>query len=112
MGKEKIKGYKVFGPGWICDPAGTPFRYAVGETYEMEEVPIVCKRGFPFCERAADCFKYYAFSPKNKVAEVEALGDIDSEGPISCTNKIHIIREIPWQEIQQLVPIKTKEEMM
>ena len=103
MGKEKIKGYKVFGPGWICDPAGTPFQYAVGETYEMKEVPIVCKRGFHFCERAVDCFNYYAFSPKNKVAEVEALGDIDSDGSKSCTNKLHIIREIPWQEILDLV---------
>ncbi len=99
----RIKGYKVFGPGWICDPAGTPFQYAVGETYEMEEVPIVCERGFHFCERAVDCFNYYDFDPKNKVAEIEALGDIDSDGSKSCTNKIHIIREIPWQEILDLV---------
>ena len=99
----RIKGYKVFGPGWICDPAGTPFQYAVGETYEMEEVPIVCERGFHFCERAVDCFNYYGFDPKNKVAEIEALGDIDSDGSKSCTNKIHIIREIPWQEILDLV---------
>lgn len=99
----RIKGYKVFGPGWICDPAGTPFQYAVGETYEMEEVPIVCERGFHFCERAVDCFSYYGFDPKNKVAEIEALGDIDSDGSKSCTNKIHIIREIPWQEILDLV---------
>lgn len=99
----RIKGYKVFGPGWICDPVGTPFQYAVGETYEMEEVPIVCERGFHFCERAVDCFNYYGFDPKNKVAEIEALGDIDSDGSKSCTNKIHIIREIPWQEILDLV---------
>ena len=99
----RIKGYKVFGPGWICDPAGTPFQYEVGKTYEMEECPIVCKRGFHFCERAVDCFNYYDFDPKNKVAEIEALGDIDSDGSKSCTNKIRIIREIPWQEILDLV---------
>ena len=99
----RIKGYKVFGPGWICDPVGTPYQYAVGETYEMEEVPIVCERGFHFCERAVDCFNYYGFDPKNKVAEIEALGDIDSDESKSCTNKIHIIREIPWQEILDLV---------
>lgn len=110
MGKEKIKGYKVFGPDWVCDPSGTPFQYEVGKTYDMKEVPIVCKRGFHFCARAADCFNYYDFDPKNKVAEVEALGDIDSDGPVSCTNKIHIIREISWQELQQLMPIKIKEE--
>ena len=69
----------------------------------MEEVPIVCERGFHFCERAVDCFSYYGFDPKNKVAEIEALGDIDSDGSKSCTNKIHIIREIPWQEILDLV---------
>ena len=69
----------------------------------MEEVPIVCERGFHFCERAVDCFNYYGFDPKNKVAEIEALGDIDSDGSKSCTNKIHIIREIPWQEILDLV---------
>ena len=99
----RIKGYKVFGPGWICDPAGTPFRYAVGETYEMEEFPIVCKRGFHFCERAVDCFNYYDFDPKNKVAEIEALGDIDSDGSKSCTNKIHIIREISWHELLDII---------
>ena len=99
----RIKGYKVFGPGWICDPAGAPFQYAVGETYEMEEVPIICECGFHFCERAVDCFNYYGFDPKNKFAEIEALGDIDSDGSKSCTNKIHIIREIPWQEILDLV---------
>ena len=99
----RIKGYKVFGPGWICDPAGTPFRYAVGETYEMKEVPIVCKRGFHFCERAVDCFNYYGFDPKNKVAEVEAIGIIDSDGSKSCTNKIHIVREITWHELLDLV---------
>ena len=69
----------------------------------MEEVPIVCKRGFHFCERAVDCFNYYAFSPKNKVAEIEALGDIDSDGIKSCTNKIHIVREITWHELLDLV---------
>ena len=99
----RIKGYKVFGPGWICDPAGTPFRYEVGKTYEMEECPIVCKRGFHFCERAVDCFKYYDFNPKNKVAEVEAIGIIDSDGSKSCTNKIHIVREITWHELLDLV---------
>ena len=69
----------------------------------MEEVPIVCNRGFHFCERAVDCFNYYAFSPKNKVAEIEALGDIDSDGSKSCTNKIHIVREITWHELLDLV---------
>ena len=48
---------------------------------------------------------YYDFNPDNKVAEVEALGDIDTNNNDSkcSTNKIHIIREITWQEVLDLV---------
>ena len=94
-----VKGYKVFNPDWTC----RGFKFEVGQTYEEDVKPMVCDRGFHFCEKSADCFNYYDFDPKNKVAEIEALGDIDSDGSISCTNKIHIIREIPWQEILDLV---------
>lgn len=75
-----MKGFKVFNSDWTC-------------------------RGFHFCTKAADCFKYYDFNPDNKVAEVEALGDIDTNNDDSkcSTNKIHIIREITWQEVLDLV---------
>ena len=49
------------------------------------------------------CFNYYSFNPDNKVAEVIALGDIDTDGTKSCTNKIKIVREIPWQELLTIV---------
>ena len=94
-------GYKVFNPDWTC----RGFQYNVGQVYEMDEKPICCDRGFHFCKKASDCFKYYSFNPDNKVAEVEALGDIDTNNDDSkcCTNKIHIIREITWQEVLDLV---------
>ena len=94
-------GYKVFNTDWTC----RNFQYEVGKTYEMDEKPICCDRGFHFCTKAADCFRYYSFDPDNKVAEVEALGDIDTkdDGSKYCTNKIHIIREITWQEVLDLV---------
>ena len=96
-----MKGYKVFSSDWTC----RGFRYDVGQIYEMDEKPICCKRGFHFCKKALDCFKYYSFDPDNKVAEVEALGDIDAsdDGSKCSTNKIHIIREITWQEVLDLV---------
>ena len=96
-----MKGYKVFNPDWTC----RGFQYEVGKTYEMDEKPICCDRGFHFCKKASDCFKYYSFNPNNKVAEVEALGDIDTNNNDSkcSTNKIHIIREITWQEVLDLV---------
>ena len=96
-----MKGYKVFNSDWTC----RNFQYEVGKTYEMDEKPICCDRGFHFCKKASDCFQYYLFDPNNKVAEVEALGDIDTNNDDSkcSTNKIHIIREITWQEVLDLV---------
>ena len=100
-GMLMMKGYKVFNPDWTC----RGFQYNVGQVYEMDEKPICCNRGFHFCEKASDCFNYYSFNPDNKVAEVEALGDIDTNNDDSkcSTNKIHIIREITWQEMLDLV---------
>ena len=98
-----IKGYKVFNPDWTCNPNGKPFQYEVGKTYEEDVKPMVYDRGFHFCEKAADCFNFYKFNPKNKVAEVLALGEVDSDGVKSYTNKIQIVREIPWAELLEMV---------
>ena len=96
---KTVKGYKVFNPDWTC----RGFKYTVGETFEEEIKPSVCNSGFHFCEKAIDCFNYYAFNPENKVAEVLALGDIVTKGDKSCTNKIQIVREIPWAELLEIV---------
>ena len=98
-----VKGFKVFNPDWTCNPNGKPFQYVVGGTYEEDVKPMVCDRGFHFCEKAADCFNYYQFNPENKVAEVLALGEVDTDGTKSCTNKIQIVREIPWAELLEIV---------
>ena len=96
-----IKGYKVFNPDWT----GKGFQFEVGKTFTEDVTPVCCDRGFDFCTKAADCFKYYDFRPDNKVAEVEALGDIDTNNNDSkcCTNKIKIIRELTWHEVLDLV---------
>lgn len=64
---------------------------------------VVVTEVFIFCENAADCFNYYSFNPDNKVAEVIAYGDVVREGDKCCTNKIKIVREIPWQELLTIV---------
>ena len=96
-----MKGYKVFNSDWTC----RGFQFEVGKVFEEDVTPVCCDRGFHFCTKASDCFRYYSFDPNNKVAEVEALGDIDTQDDDSkcCTNKIHIIREITWQEVLDLV---------
>ena len=94
-----VKGFKVFNPDWTC----RGFQFEVGQTYEEDVKPMVCDRGFHFCEKAADCFNYYQFNPENKVAEVIALGEVDSDGVKSCTDKIQIVREVPWDELLRIV---------
>ena len=95
-----MKGYKVFNGDWTC----RDFKYEVGKTYEMEESPQCCGRGFHFCTNLADCFNYYSFNTDNKVAEVEALGEIDKDDDDTkhCTNKIKIVRELAWEEVLTL----------
>ena len=95
-----MKGYKVFNGDWTC----RDFKYEVGKTYEMEESPQCCGRGFHFCTNLADCFNYYSFNTNNKVAEVEALGEIDKDNDDTkhCTNKIKIVRELAWEEVLTL----------
>ena len=95
----KIKGYKVFNPDWTCKD----FKYVVGKTYSMDEEIHCCERGFHFCEKLLDCFSYYAFSPKNKVAEIEASGLISRYSDKCCTNTITIVKELTWQEVLQTV---------
>ena len=98
-----MQGYKVFEPDWTC----RGFQYAVGETFEEDVTPSCCNRGFHFCTELKDCFNYYSFDPNNKVAEIEALGEIDAEadGSKHCTNKIKIVREILWEEVLKMVNI-------
>ena len=96
-----MKGYKVFNKDWTC----RGFQYEVGKTYEMKKAPVCCKRGFHFCGKLINCFRYYDFDSENKVAEIEALGAIDDDGYEEkyCTNKIKIVRELSWHEVLDLV---------
>lgn len=96
-----MKGYKVFEPDWKC----RGFQYAVGKTFEEDVTPLCCIRGFHFCTELKDCFNYYSFHPNNKVAEIEAIGEIDAEtdGSKHCTNKIKIIRELSWEEVLRIL---------
>ncbi len=94
-----VKGYKVFNKDWTC----MGFQYTCPGIFEEDVKPMVYASGFHFCERASDCLKYYSFNPENKVAEVIALGEVDSDGTKSCTNKIQIVREIPWDEVLRIV---------
>ena len=95
MGGNRMTGYKVFNPDFTC----RGFKYEVGKTYKHDGPLSICHSGFHFCREVADCFNYYSFDPKNKVAEIEATGLVESDGDKSVTNEITIVREIPWEEM-------------
>jgi hypothetical protein len=97
--KTMVKGYKVFNPDWTCKGK----QYTCPGTFEEDVNPSVCNVGMHFCKNAADCFRYYDFDPNNHVAEVIAHGTV-AEGEDKCaTNKLEIVREIPWGEVLEIV---------
>ena len=97
---SEVKGFKVFNPDWTC----RGFQYAVGKTFEENITPECCEAGFHFCLKASDCFNYYSSDHNNKVAEVVALSEVNysTEDSKCATNKIQIVREISWDEVQKI----------
>ena len=99
-----VHGFKVFRPDWTCDPTGyNPKQYTCPGKFEEEGELDVCGHGMHFCQTAVDCFNYYSFNSENKVAEVIAYGEVRTEGDKSCTDKLEIVREIPWDEVLRIV---------
>ena len=102
--KKVIKGYKGFDKDLKC----RGFQYEVGKEYECDKA-IACEKGFHFCERPLDVFKFYPpLDDLNRYCEVEGSGDFDrdnSDDKVCCT-KIKIIRELTLQE---LIEEETKE---
>jgi hypothetical protein len=94
-----IKGFKVFNPDWTCRSK----QYTCPGKFEEDVALSICEHGMHFCKVAADCFRYYNFNPDNKVAEVIAYGEV-VEGRNKCaTDKLEIVREIPWAELLEIV---------
>ena len=97
--ESKVKGYKVFNPDWTCRDK----QYSCPGNFEEDVTLSVCNSGMHFCKKAADCFNYYKFDPDNHVAEVTACGNVVEDGDKCATDKLEIIREIPWTELLEIV---------
>lgn len=94
-----VKGFKVFNPDWRCKGK----QYGCPGRFEEDVTPSICNKGMHFCKKAADCFNYYSFDPNNKIAEVIAYGEVSEKGDKCATNKLEVVREIPWSELLGLV---------
>ena len=94
-----VKGYKVFNSDWTCRGK----QYSCPGIFEEFVSPSVCNVGMHFCKNAADCFHYYDFDPNNHVTEVIAHGTVAEDEYKCATNKLEIVREIPWAEVLEIV---------
>ena len=99
--RKSVKGFKVFDSNWVCMGK----QYTCPGRFEEDVAPSACYRGMHFCKKAADCFKYYQFRPENRFAEVVAYGTVVEDGNQCATDKLEIVREIPWTELLEIVNI-------
>ena len=96
-----MKGYKIYDEEfeWIED---CPCE--VGETYESvvnEDWPHGDNE-FKFCEHFDAIFFGRRLSPKLRIYEVEALGDVRHEYMRESTNKIKILRELQLEDFIEI----------
>ena len=91
-------GYKLFTPEWTAVKGNGVYQYEVGKCYEEPEKPQARHNGFHFCKNLIDCFGYYGIEVHNRIALIDAYGDISESGTAYATNKIKIVKEIPWKD--------------
>jgi hypothetical protein len=91
-----MKGFKGFNKGLTCQPVGNKpaYQFKEGEIAETEEAIVPCHSGFHFCEMPLDVFDYYPPKIGTEYAEVEALGDVQTQDNKCVTNKIMVGRKI------------------
>ena len=99
-------GYKLFTPTWTAVKGkggySNPYQYEVGKCYEEPDKPQIARTGFHFCKHLTSCFKHYDIEVRNRIALVEAYGEVDESDWACSTNKIKIVREIPWREALEI----------
>ena len=107
-----IRGYKAFSDDLKCRDK----QYTCPGVFE-ESGPIkLCEHGMHFCLKLWDVYHYYTFNKNTRVTEVIAEGDVlsnKSDTPYDIfildtklvTNKLRIVRELSWDEINKLVNI-------
>ena len=92
-----MRAFKVFDSEWKC--RGYEFT-GPGTEHQMEGELELCANGFHSCRKLIKCFNYYQFNPKNKVAEIEIIGDIVGDpDDKEATNGFRIVRELTWADV-------------
>ena len=82
---KKIKGFKAFNKGLKC----RNFQFKENEIFEQSGKLTICENGFHFCENPMDVMDYYDITDC-EFAEVESLGETQTQENKTVTNKIKI----------------------
>jgi hypothetical protein len=99
MKKRQTTGYKVTNPDLSCNG----YQFKLKTIHTQTGTLKICANGFHFCTELNDCFNYYNFDPNNRVFEVIAYGDLDTNGDKSCALEIKLVKELSWIEVLKLV---------
>ena len=89
-----MKGYKGFKSDFTCNG----FKYKESNEYKIDQEPIVCEKGFHYCENPLDVWEYYGLEDDNVFCEIEAIGDNKKDGNKSVTNHIKIVKKLALNE--------------
>ena len=119
-----VKGFKGTNKDMRCQD---DYQYELGKQFDLDAdvEPVICSKGFHFCKRLENVFKYYKIGNGNRFFEVEALvkkSDWDSEqkknrtrNPYSylpgfivsddkyAAKSIRFIRELTMDEVFEVV---------
>ena len=71
--------------------------YKVGKTYTSDKLEM-CKHGMHFCSNKEDVLTYYNHNKDFVLLEVKILGDVITKNNKSVTNKLKVLRVIPFEE--------------
>ena len=75
----KCKAYKAFNADMTC----RDFQYEEGKTYELNDEPKLCKKGFHACLNLIDVFNYY----HGKIGQDVVVHEVELEGVSDEHNK-------------------------
>ena len=67
-----VKGFKGTNKDMRCQD---DYQYELGKQFDLDVdvEPVICSKGFHFCKRLENVFKYYSIGNGNRFFEVEAL---------------------------------------
>ena len=78
-------GFKAFDKDMICQD----FKYEENSEYKIKGKPVLCEKGFHYCENPFNVLNYYDLCD-SEFAEIEDHGDSQSDDSKTVTNHIKI----------------------